>query len=60
MVATELVESVKNALSVFIDAVAVLIITTCIIPVAVILFFVWLIKMLFGIEIKKPALPGLF
>ena len=58
--ATELVESVKNALSVFIDAVAVLIITTCVIPVAVILFFVWLIKMLFGIEVKKPALPGLF
>lgn len=58
--ATELVESVKNALSVFIDAVAVLIITTCVIPIAVILFFVWLIKMLFGIEIKKPTLPGLF
>ncbi|MBR5126923.1 MAG: hypothetical protein IKU69_00660 [Roseburia sp.] len=58
--ATELVESVKNALSVFIDAIAVLIITTCVIPVAVILFFVWLIKMLFGIEIKKPAIPGLF
>jgi len=58
--ATELVESVKNALSVFIDAIAVLIITTCVIPIAVILFFVWLIKMLFGIEIKKPAIPGLF
>jgi len=55
--ATELVESVKNALSVFIDAVAVLIITTCVIPIAVILFFVWLIKMLFGIEIKAPKIP---
>jgi len=58
--ATEMVESVKNALSVFIDAIAVLIITTCIIPIAVILFFIWLIKMLFGIEIKKPAIPSLF
>jgi len=55
--ATELVESVKNALSVFIDAIAVLIITTCVIPVAVILFFVWLVKMLFGIEIKTPKIP---
>ena len=57
--ATELVESVKNALSVFIDAVAVLIITTCVIPVAVILFFIWLIKMLFGIDIKVPKVPRL-
>lgn len=57
--ATELVESAKNALSVFIDAVAVLIITTCIIPIAVILFFVWLIKMLFGIEMKVPHIPRL-
>ena len=55
--ATELVESVKNALSVFIDAIAVLIITTCVIPIAVILVFVWLIKMLFGIEIKTPRIP---
>ena len=58
--AAELVENAKNALSVFIDAVAVLIITTCIIPIAVILFFVWLIKMLFGIEIKSPGIPSIF
>lgn len=53
--ATELTESAKNALSVFIDAIAVLIITTCCIPIAVILFFVWIIKILFGIniDIKK-------
>lgn len=49
--ATELTESAKNALSVFIDAIAVLIITTCCIPIAVILFFMWIIKILFGINI---------
>ena len=47
-------ESAKNALSVFIDAIAVLIITTCVIPILVILFFLWLIKMLFGITINLP------
>lgn len=51
--ATNLVESAKNALSVFVDAVAVLIITTCVIPAAVLLFFIWLVKMLFGLEIKS-------
>ena len=51
---TGLAESAKNALSVFIDAIAVLIITTCVIPILVILFFLWLIKMLFGITINLP------
>ncbi len=52
---SNLAESAKNALSVFIDAIAVLIITTCVIPIVVILFFLWIIKMLFGIRINIPA-----
>lgn len=55
--ATEMVESAKNALSVFVDAIAVLIITTCVIPIAVLLFFIWIIKLLFGVEIKIPHSP---
>lgn len=51
---TGLADSAKNALSVFIDAIAVLIITTCVIPILVIMFFLWLIKMLFGITINLP------
>ena len=47
-------ENAKNALSVFIDAIAVLIITTCVIPIAVLLFFVWIVKILFGINIPIP------
>lgn len=47
-------ENAKNALSVFIDAIAVLIITTCVIPIAVLLFFVWIVKILFGINIPVP------
>ena len=48
---SDLAENAKNALSVFIDAIAVLIITTCVIPILVILFFLWLIKMIFGIKV---------
>jgi len=46
-----LADSAKNALSVFIDAIAVMLITTCVIPILVILFFLWVIKMLFGLNI---------
>lgn len=52
---SNLAENAKNALSVFIDAIAVLIITTCVIPIVVIFFFLWIIKMIFGIKINVPA-----
>ena len=59
---TKLGESAKNALSIFIDAIAVLIITTCVIPVAVIFFFLWLIKLVFEINIDvsnvKKSIPA--
>ena len=53
---TNLVESMKNSLGIFTDAVAVLIITTCMIPLVVLLFFMWLIKTMFGINISIPKL----
>jgi hypothetical protein len=52
---SDLAQSAKNALSIFIDAIAVLIITTCVIPILVILFFLWIIKLIFGIRINIPA-----
>ena len=52
---SSLAENAKNALSIFIDAIAVLIITTCVIPIIVILLFLWIIKMIFGIKIHIPA-----
>jgi superfamily I DNA/RNA helicase len=48
---TDLADSAKNALSVFIDAIAVLLITTCVIPILVIFFFLWIIKLIFGLNI---------
>ena len=53
---TGLVDRAKNALGVFIDAIAVLIITTCVIPIAVLLFFVWIIKMILGLDMSMPGM----
>ena len=57
---TQLGESAKNALSVFIDAIAVLIITTCVIPIAVIFFFVWIIKMIFQVNLDVSNAQKIF
>lgn len=59
---TDLTENAKNALSIFIDAIAVLLITTCVIPILVIIFFLWMIKLIFGVNIDLSSarrfLPG--
>ena len=47
----------KNILNRFIEATAVLIVTTCLIPVLVAMFFVWMIKTLLGVQIVLPAPP---
>lgn len=39
------VEEFQNLLNSFIDAIAVLIVTTCLLPLAVLFFFIWIIKM---------------
>lgn len=51
------VEQFKNLLNRFMEATAVLIVTTCLIPLLVILFFVWLVKTLLGVQIVLPAPP---
>ena len=48
---SKLIEKGKTALSNFIDAIAVLLITSCVIPIAVLIFFIWIIKIIFGINI---------
>jgi hypothetical protein len=49
------VEQFKNLLNRFIEAIAVMIVTTCLIPILVILFFAWIIKMLFNVQINIPT-----
>lgn len=47
----ELIEKGKIILSNFIDAIAILLITTCVIPITVLLVIIWIIKIIFGINI---------
>ena len=49
------VEQFRNVLNRFIEATAVMIVTTCLIPILVILLFVWVVKTLFGATIILPA-----
>lgn len=47
---TEITSKIKNVISNYIDALAVMIVTSCIIPVVVILVFIWLIKSILEIN----------
>ena len=49
------IEQFKNVLNRFVEATAVMIVTTCLIPVLVILFFAWIVKILFDVPIILPA-----
>ncbi|MBR3235924.1 MAG: hypothetical protein IKG11_09950 [Atopobiaceae bacterium] len=53
----KLTESARNALNNFVEALAVMIVTSCVIPILVLLFFVWLARLLLGINIDLPAFP---
>lgn len=45
------IEKGKKMLSNLIDAIAVLLITSCVIPIVVLIFIMWIIKIIFGISI---------
>ncbi len=51
------VEQFKNLLNRFIEATAVMIVTTCLIPILVIVFFIWIMKTLFNVQIIIPPSP---
>ena len=52
---TTTIEKPVNLLNRFIEATAVMIVTTCLIPLLVIVFFVWIVKTLFNVQIILPA-----
>ena len=59
-VATSTFERVLNNM---IEALAVMIVTSCVIPILVLVFFVWLIKLVFNVSVPmppmgKPPVPG--
>ena len=49
------VDQFKNLLNRFIEATAVMIVTTCLIPILVILFFAWIVKTLFSVQVILPV-----
>ena len=51
------VDYVKNILNNFVEAFAVLLVTSCLIPLAVLAFLIWFIDFLFGININLPKMP---
>ena len=53
--ASKLVEKGEKMLSNFIDAIAILIITSCVIPIVVLISFMWIIKIIFNVNINVPT-----
>lgn len=53
--ASGLTDRAANILNNFVESLAVMIVTSCIIPVLVVVFFIWLIKIMTGIELPSPA-----
>ncbi len=51
----ELLEKAQEVLNHFLEAVAVMIITSCVIPILVLVFFVWITKMVLEVDIHLPA-----
>lgn len=51
----KVIEQFKNVLNRFIEATAVMIVTTCLIPILVVLFFLWVVKTLFNVPIVIPT-----
>ena len=53
----KLTNAAQNSLNNFIEALAVMIVTSCVIPILVLLFFVWLVGTILGIDISMPIGP---
>lgn len=49
-------KKIETILNNFIEALAVMLVTSCVIPIVVMLFFVWLIKAMLGVNIDLPKI----
>ena len=56
--ASATLEKFKQTLNDLIEALAILLVTSCLIPILVILLFLWLFKLIIGIDIPLPALKA--
>ena len=48
----ELLQKIEHSLSRFVEAIAVLLITSCVIPILVLLVFFWLIKVFLDLDMS--------
>lgn len=55
----ELVQKVENSLNHFIEAVAVMIITSCVIPILVLLLFFWMVKIVLDVDLSGVKIRGM-
>lgn len=55
----ELVQKVENSLNHFIEAVAVMIITSCVIPMLVLLLFFWMVKIVLDVDLSGGKIRGM-
>ena len=51
---TGLLEKGEEVLNHFIEMIAVMLVTSCLIPILVVLFMVWFVRILFGIQVNLP------
>ena len=51
----ELTKKAQDSVNNFIEALAVMIVTSCVIPVLVLFFFMWIVQLLLGININMPT-----
>lgn len=49
-----IMEKGENLLNRFIEAIAVMLVTSCLIPIVVLLFTLWFVRILFGVQISVP------
>ena len=55
---SKLTDAARGALNNFIEALAVMIVTSCIIPILVLVFFLWLARLILGIDVDLPPMRG--
>lgn len=53
--AQEALDRLQETLNHYIEALALMIVTSCIIPILVLLFFLWMVKTMLGVDIQVPT-----
>ena len=53
-----LTEKASTILNRFVETLAVMIVTSCLIPILVLVFFLWVVKQLTGVDLRELSAPG--